>query len=179
MSKRQRLFFALWPDEATREAVVSATRACVLASGGRAIPARNLHATLAFLGEIPEDRISAVNTAGASLRGEPFELGLESIDTWRRAETLVLSARTVPQALLDLIARLRHGLNDAGFAAEERPFRFHVTLARKVKAAQMSELMPPLSWRVEDFVLVRSELSRAGSEYSVMARWPLENKTLL
>jgi len=50
----RRLFFALWPDEATREQLAHITRKAVRGSGGRPIPVENLHSTLVFLGSVPE-----------------------------------------------------------------------------------------------------------------------------
>ena len=52
-----RLFFALWPDDAVRGAwsarLESRTRA-----QGKAVPAAKLHLTLAFLGEVADDRVA-------------------------------------------------------------------------------------------------------------------------
>ena len=49
---RRRVFFALWPDEETRRALLRATRSAVRRCGGRATPSDNLHVTLAFLGPV-------------------------------------------------------------------------------------------------------------------------------
>src|SRR5579883_616458 len=59
----RRLFFALWPDEAMREAMVQAIREPVRASGGRPVHAGNLHVTLAFLGAVPERRLTELAEA--------------------------------------------------------------------------------------------------------------------
>ena len=49
-----RLFFALWPDGDTRKAINGLARPAVRRAGGRPVPARHFHMTLAFLGEVPE-----------------------------------------------------------------------------------------------------------------------------
>ena len=49
---RHRVFFALWPDDATRAAISRATREAVRLSGGRPIAKERLHVTVAFLGEL-------------------------------------------------------------------------------------------------------------------------------
>ena len=49
---RHRVFFALWPDDATRAAISRATREAVRTSGGRPIAKERLHVTIAFLGEL-------------------------------------------------------------------------------------------------------------------------------
>src|SRR5690606_7943609 len=46
----RRIFFALWPDDATRGAIERACRQAVRRSGGRPTAKRNLHLTVAFLG---------------------------------------------------------------------------------------------------------------------------------
>jgi len=48
-----RLFFALWPDDATRRALAACASAVVAQTGGREVAAGNLHLTLAFIGERP------------------------------------------------------------------------------------------------------------------------------
>lgn len=175
MSKPQRLFFALWPDHRQRAAIQSVSRDALAASGGRAISAENLHATLVFLGNVPGESLDLLTSVAQTLQARPFELLLDRLDTWRKAGMLVLGASDVPPELLELLGELRRGLSAAGFAVEDRSFRLHVTLARKATVNQRLELDAPVIWPVKDFVLVRSELKPEGSEYTVLRRWPLHD----
>ena len=58
---RHRVFFALWPDDATRSAISRATRDAVSLSGGRPIAKDRLHLTVAFLGELTTAGLEAAN----------------------------------------------------------------------------------------------------------------------
>jgi 2'-5' RNA ligase len=55
-------------------------------------------------------------------------------------------------------------------------FRPHVTLARDVPRMRSIETIRPIEWRVDDFVLVESNMTKTGSEYSVLERWPLRSR---
>lgn len=55
----RRLFFARWPDDATRVALESARNA-LFPLAGRPVEAANLHVTLAFLGSADETRLPAL-----------------------------------------------------------------------------------------------------------------------
>ncbi|HEY1891686.1 MAG TPA: ankyrin repeat domain-containing protein [Steroidobacteraceae bacterium] len=95
-----RLFFALWPDQAMRDAMVRATRKAAPAAG-RPVPASNLHVTLAFLGSVPERRLGElreVARASAASPGGRLELTFDHLEYWRAARLLCA------QSLLDLAA---------------------------------------------------------------------------
>src|SRR5581483_1928235 len=64
----RRIFFALWPDERVRAALAHATHKAVRSCGGRPVPVHNLHATLLFLGSVPESRIPDVVAVAANAR---------------------------------------------------------------------------------------------------------------
>ena len=68
-------------------------------------------------------------------------------------------------ALLALHARVGEVLAGLGVALEARPYRPHVTLARKAGGSRSPALAPALAWRADGFALV---LSRGGS-YEVLA----------
>jgi 2'-5' RNA ligase len=57
---------------------------------------------------------------------------------------------------------------------ESRAFHAHVTLIRRAREPG-AELPPPprVDWPVDEFVLVRSALSREGSRYEVLERFAL------
>ncbi|WP_458527413.1 2'-5' RNA ligase family protein, partial [Onishia taeanensis] len=60
MAQRHRLFLALWPDPAVREALSSTAGQAHLACRGRPVAPEQLHLTLAFLGQVPTERLSAL-----------------------------------------------------------------------------------------------------------------------
>mgnify|MGYP003441747327 CR=1 FL=1 len=82
-----------------------------------------------------------------------------------------LRATRVPAVLESGVRRLRAALDAAGFTPEARPFRPHVTLARKVRSAADSLLDPAFLWRTDGFALVRSVTDPAGSRYEPVDWW--------
>jgi 2'-5' RNA ligase len=167
---RHRVFFALWPDEATRSALSRATRAAVQASGGQPVAKDRLHLTVAFLGEL--------TTAGVAVaRGVPpievgaFELTLDAIGIWPESRVLWLVPRSLPPPLEALEAQLWERLAAHGFAAEDRSYRPHITLARRARPVEAQVV--PVRWRVEDLALVESFPDGRSVYYEVLERWPL------
>jgi len=80
----RRLFFALWPDQATRQALVRATRKAVRRAGGRPVPPHNYHITLAFLGNQPSALFDEIVAAGRRVTASPMELCLDTFHCWPR-----------------------------------------------------------------------------------------------
>ena len=168
-----RLFFALWPDAALREALRHATRKAVRASGGRPVADGNLHITLAFLGSVPVADREKVEAVAAGVVAEPFGFALSELRLWSRAKTLVLAPAQTPPPLASLYTTLWERLETVGYARERRPFRPHVTLARKVNSPGEMTLRGPVEWRADSFALVRSVTDPGGAKYEVIRRWPL------
>ncbi|HEY0683847.1 MAG TPA: RNA 2',3'-cyclic phosphodiesterase [Steroidobacter sp.] len=168
----RRLFFALWPTDQFRTQIQAATLAIAQASGGRLIPERNFHVTLLFLGEVPAERFDSVQLAGAQLTGcSAFELNFDGVESWGR-KLLCLTTSTTPAAAMELAAQLRASLSS--FVREdEREFRPHVTLARDLRRGRATQKIEGLRQEVNDFALVESVPDARGSQYSVLARWPL------
>jgi 2'-5' RNA ligase len=173
MTGGRRLFFALWPSDEFRAQIQAATRAIAQATGGRLIPPQNYHVTLLFLGDVPTDRVAAVQEASARLAGSSaFELNFDGIEAWGR-KLLCLTTSTVPAAAADLAERLRFALSSYLSRPDEREFRPHITLARNLTRGRRTERIAPLRQEVADFVLVESERDADGSRYSILERWPL------
>jgi 2'-5' RNA ligase len=183
----RRLFFALWPPAEVAEELSRLTRG-LLAGHGRAVPAANVHLTLAFLGPAdPEqqtcylDRVEGWGAAG-------FPITLDTVGYWRRSGILWAGCSQDPENLRALVARLNERLIPCGFAPDTRPFRVHFTLARHVRryagtsrggkvASVMKrervDPMPPLSWHANEFTLVESQTLPGGARYRVLRAWPL------
>lgn len=168
-----RLFFALWPSDEFRVALEPRIRALQPEGVGRPQRPDQWHVTLEFLGPVPESRVALARDAAAQVRAMPCGILFDAVEYWRRPEVLCLVAKVVPEALGDLVARLRSGLAAHGFQPESRPFRAHLTLARKVTHPVSPVTFEPLRWPVADFALVESVTDRTGSVYTPLACWPL------
>lgn len=168
----QRLFFALWPDEETREQVWRLS-ARVDGRTGKRVARENLHITLNFLGSVTEAQRLCVEGSADRVRGTPFTLILDRLGYWRRPKVLWLSGQS-PPPLLDLVRQLNGCLPGCGLAQEDRPFQAHLTLMRKVRRAPQPIEVPPIPWGVGGFVLVRSDTRPEGVRYEVLRRWPLD-----
>src|SRR3954452_20350329 len=100
----QRLFFALLPDAQACRAIATVAAATASATGGRAPPAENLHVTVAFLGQVADERTAAVLAIGARAadHATSFVLEFDRAGMFRDAGIAWLGPRAIPQALQDL-----------------------------------------------------------------------------
>lgn len=169
--RTRRLFFAFWPDEATREAMHHAARKAVRGSGGRPVPAANLHMTVAFLGSVAESRIDEVRAVGRAVGravpvGPAFEIVFDGVAFWPKPQVLVAeSSRPAPEAAA-IAARLWARLVPLGIPPDVRPFKPHVTLARKVVKPAPELSLKPVRWPVSALTLVESVTDPEGSRYT-------------
>ena len=175
MTTARRLFFALWPGPEALVAANAAVRRLVPPGTGRPQRSDQLHLTLEFLGDVPEPRLGSVLEAGAAVAGSaaPFDIVFDRLEHWRRPQVLCLTASLVPEPLVALVRSLRSSLSDRGFVPERRPFRAHLTLARKVRLPSAAGPVESLRWAAHDYSLVESITGREGSRYDRLATWPM------
>lgn len=165
-----RVFFALWPDDATRAAISRATREVVQASGGRPVAKDRLHMTVAFLGELTPEGLAIARSVPPIATGG-FDVVLDVAGVWPESRVLWLAPQAPPEALGELEADLWEALGARGFRAEERIYRPHVTLARRARPVEAA--VTPVPWRVEELALVESFPDGRSVHYEVLERWPL------
>jgi RNA 2',3'-cyclic 3'-phosphodiesterase len=170
-----RVFFALWPEPATRDLVAAMTRDVVRGAGGSAPRPESIHLTLAFVGDVPPERVAALETIGRdSARAiAPFTFVLDRVGAFRDSGIAWLGTNAMPVELDRLARALNEGLEAAQFHTERRPFHAHVTLARRCRKLPHESAIAPIAWRVECVALTVSELSPRGSRYRELAAWPL------
>ena len=156
-----RLFYALVPDEALRASLGARALALADAIGGRAVPAHNVHMTLAFLGEVPGERVGALRDISGALPRAAFTLVLDRVGEWHHAGVAWIAPSRVPAELAALQAALADSLRAREFALEARPFRPHLTLVRRRRKPLVDAPTEPLVWNVSRVSLMRSE-STAG-----------------
>lgn len=147
---------------------------------------QNLHLTLKFLGEIRQTSAAELsNAASRAVAGlAPFSLRLEHTGVFpnhRAPRVLWIGISDLSGKLAELHARLEHEAAKAGFAKEARRFQPHLTLARLRKPASAQTLaaaherleFAPQEIAVSELLVIKSELSSAGSKYTVFSRHPL------
>jgi 2'-5' RNA ligase len=161
-----RLFFAFWPDEATR-AALEAARAGLFPLSGRPVEPANLHVTVAFLGGVEASRLERL----AALAGPvaPFTIAFDRLELWRKPKVLTAtSSQPAPRAAA-IVDGLWQRLDRLGFARDPRPFVPHVTLARDVRSVRPGLRWTTVAWTVDRVCLVESTVAEAGVRYLPLA----------
>lgn len=171
-ARSRRLFFALWPDADVVAALhVWARRAHALC-GGRIMRPDTLHLTLAFLGELDQDRIPALQ---ALLQNHKLEGGSLCLDHYGRfrGPRIIWAGSSTRVPWLDVAQRgLWQALAAQGFTAPQEPFRPHVSLLRGAGPGDLHALpVPePICWTPRRCVLVASTPRESGSFYEELAQ---------
>ena len=168
----QRLFFALWPDDAVCEAL-EALALCHAGDQGKRIRTENLHITLVFLGNVDARRRCCLEEAADAVGGRSFTLWMDTLGWWPRPQVLWVGPTEIPAALLNLVGALKLACQGCGLEPERRPYQAHLTLARKVRRARLPRSIEPIQWPIKSFALVESKTLSTGAEYSVLRTWSL------
>ena len=166
-----RLFFALWPDPAVRQALSGRIGAIMASLEGKPQRPDQWHVTLEFMGQVPRERRPALRAAADRVRQAPLTIEFDRLEHWRKPQVVCLVASRVPAGLAVLVTQLHAALLEEGFTLDARPFCPHLTLARKVRAAAAVPLEPPFVWQSTGFALVRSVTDPAGSRYEPLDWW--------
>ncbi|WBC13649.1 RNA 2',3'-cyclic phosphodiesterase [Micromonospora sp. WMMA1998] len=191
-----RLFAAVYPPPAAvADLVERVTRLRVGAASAAGVDVwladpDHLHLTLAFLGEVPDDRLvdveSALGLAAQAFRdgrsGSPL-LRLGGGGSFGRGRSTVLWADVRGDVeALDVLARLiRDELRGAGLPYDEKPFRAHLTIARpgdRIPPADVHADRETLhryagpEWPADKLTLVRSHL-HPTPHHTPLTTWPL------
>jgi RNA 2',3'-cyclic 3'-phosphodiesterase len=180
-----RLFYAV-ELAADVQAVLARLRPNDESRDYRWVDASLLHVTLAFLGEQPAEKLEVLQQVGraAASASRPARLALGTAGSFggkRAPRVLWVDLAGDVEALLELQSRLDLALRGAGFALEDRPFRPHITLARRREIAKGG---PPPGWppqlsaahttfRMERLTLFQSRLSPRGPTYIPLFEFPL------
>ena len=164
-----RLFVGLEPAPELRAALSGLQTQLRSAKVSGRFPApSNLHLTLAFIGEWPED----VTEVLPGIR-EPFPVTLSHLGIFPRAKVLWAGVRPSPE-LDALAAEVRERLDASGIPYDRQRFHPHITLVRKPAPAGGEVLsaieVPPASMTVREVCLYRSEHLADGMKYTVIGR---------
>ena len=159
------------------------------------MPVQSLHVTLAFLGSVPEGRVPELDRIARRVAdafpadAQPLLLTFDHLVHWARPQILCALGSGEPHAAQAvgepretdaagapaLSATLKSETAAAGFSPDLKPFRAHVTVARKVVHALAPQAANAVQWRFEAFALVESRTHAAGPLYSVVESYLLVN----
>lgn len=160
-----RLFFALWPDDATRAELTRLQ----IAIHGRFIAYENLHLTLAFLGQQPAALLPELKEILSRLSPTAFTLHLDRLGYFTRNRIAWAGMHDVPDALLTLQQELTQKLRQSGVSFNDQTgFRPHITLARDASLTADVEF-EPIVWNVDEIALLQSESTPQGARYRLLA----------
>jgi 2'-5' RNA ligase len=181
-----RLFIGIDPGEDVRERlerVLVHLRACAHLKWS---PMYNLHMTLKFIGEWPEDKLPQLETAlrsispRAAIPAEVKGLGWYPNPHHPRVFWAGVQAG---DTLAALVQDIEAAMAPLGMAKEARPFNAHLTLARIKEPAPLQPLRKAIaqlesvdfgSLLVDRFYLYRSQPGSAGSIYTKLSQYPLQ-----
>ncbi len=140
-----------------------------------------IHLTLAFLGEIPEERVPEINGAldEVAALSVVFTCEVKGLGWFgaARLPRVVWAGIKEDPALMELQVGVAGALRRLGFVPEDREFHPHLTLGR-VKSARDGEGLATVlsgrgdtvlgSMKVDRVLLMKSQLRPRGLEYSVL-----------
>lgn len=146
------------------------------------VKTENLHITLAFLGNVPIDRLSLICDIieSASKTNNPFEINLEGLGFFpniRQPKILWIGInKSTP--LLDIKRQIDSKLQQVGISYDKKPFSPHITIARFkqpiVIEKQILNFNFKAAFQARDIHLVKSELLKAGPIYTKIYSAPLK-----
>jgi 2'-5' RNA ligase len=144
----------------------------------------NLHLTLKFLDEVPDDQVKAVCDALSAIPPVgPFPLAADGLTCFppHGAARIITAGMQTPPPLQELVNHIEATCKPLGFPLEGRAYRAHVTLARartplppplrQAMEQAAHSLWPGPETLVEEFILMQSQLKREGAIYTPAARF--------
>ena len=137
------------------------------------MPADQYHMTVVFLGEVRESEVPVVRELGGTQQAGTISLRFDRWTYWKKSRVVAAATSEVPQALAKLRSGLAAALAAGGIAFDDKPLRPHITIARKVTQAPVSQAFSEIVWTARTFSLVASAGGSAGSVYTVIDSWPL------
>lgn len=174
-----RLFVAIRPPEEVRDLLIDAMDD---SPALRWVGDEQLHLTLRFIGEV--ERPVANDIAGAleRIRFPSFALQVAGVGRFEQRNGGALWAGVQPKdPVVALAAKVERALQTAGLEPERRAFSPHITLARwnrRNSEAVDSFLRRNANlrsepFRVSEFTLFESKLSRHGAHYEEVSTFDL------
>lgn len=146
----------------------------------------NIHITLKFFGDTPEDDIPAICSIlrNAGARHQPFDLSLESVGIFGSSYNprVIWFGMKKSQPVEKLAEDMLDSLAKSGYPRDDQHFRPHLTIGR-VKSVDNKKYFQQIIDRykqsylqevpVTNFELIESKLTPRGPIYTTLETFPL------
>lgn len=151
------------------------------------VPPENMHLTLKFFGETPEEKISAINQVARTVvqKHKAFQFDLKDIGIFGSAykpRVIWFDAENT-DPIIDLARDLLHQLKTIGFQNDRQNFVPHLTVGRIKKIRDVRSFQEKLDKykgsfiqknTVSELILFESKLTHAGAIYEAIERFRLQ-----
>ena len=157
-----RLFLAIWPNRTACQRLADVINGSRWPSETVLVRPENWHVTLHFIGNVPSTRLAEI-VPQLEVPFDPFFITLKRRVSWDHLTVLEPDSITAP--LASLHEQLAAALHKLHLPVESRPFRPHLTLARRNRneaqprshGVTESHVITPIRWRVKEYALVESK----------------------
>jgi 2'-5' RNA ligase len=147
------------------------------------VEANNLHITLKFLGDTPEEKIKDLKEALKNITYRPFSFKLKDLGCFpgtKQPRVVWLGISEGKDDLLNLNMSLENTLEKQGFPKESKNFKCHITLGRvkkfkKIysfeKLLEKVKLVDFIEQKIEHIDLMKSNLYPSGPVYEILEQY--------
>lgn len=174
-----RLFIALPIPEEVKQSLTEPQKQLSV-RGIKPVEPENLHITLKFLGEAPEERIEEITSALDGVDEEEFDMrarGMGAFPNIRNPRVVWAGINEGEEESTRLARQVEESMSTLGFERERRSFTPHITLARvKSRTPESRRAVQNTveeydehefgEWRAKRVVLMQSKLTPKGPIYS-------------
>ena len=146
----------------------------------------NIHITLKFLGEVPEEKINEVFSATqlALKNAKKFKMNLKgagAFPDFRRPRVIWIGAGMGGEELSNMANEIEEEMEKIGFPKENRKFSPHFTMGRVKSPKNIEKLMEKVKStdfetediEVNEVTVMKSQLHPAGAIYTLLKKIPL------
>ncbi len=180
-----RLFVALEIPSSVRENLADLlTSLRAVSPQTRWVRQGNLHVTLKFIGEVPQENLAGIQSALAGVRSDqPATLDFRGVGFFpdEKHPRVFWGGIEASPNLKILAAEIERATEKLGIPREQRPFSPHLTLARFEPPRLPEKLRTAIhehaardfgSLRTSQFHLIESKLKPSGAEYTTVESFP-------
>ena len=173
----KRVFFALLPDESTRQKILQFQQSCLHHyPDARPVAANNFHITLHFIGQVDEPHLQQLKQAVASVQAGKVDCLLDKSGYFARPKVFWLGCSHTSDALQQLVILLGKALQNCDYQHLYEHYIPHVSLLRKFSQGYQKLSLPrpePIHFQADQFVLMESLSTDQGVKYQ-----PIQGYTL-